>query len=160
MSDLNDKHAAKRILFVCLGNICRSPMAECIFGKLVDDRGLGDKYRVDSCGTSDEEEGNGVYPPARKMLASHGMSFSHTARQITLEDARDADCIIVMDASNRRGVTRVTGGRFDGKVHRLLDFTPRPRDVADPWYTRDFERAYNDIAEGCAALLEFLENEQ
>ena len=144
------------VLFVCLGNICRSPMAELIFKKLVSDVGLELEFTADSCGTSDCEEGNGIYEPAKRTLAAHGIFGRHTARQLTRADIIDNDYILVMDSSNLLDVLRFAGEANRGKVYKLLSFASSLADVADPWYTRDFERAYSDISNGCAALLDYL----
>lgn len=150
-----------KILFVCHGNICRSPMAEFVMKKLVRDRGLGRDFEIASAATSREEIGNPVYPPARRKLSEHGISCSgKTAVQITSADYRRYDCIILMDSNNRRNLRRIIPDDPEGKVHMLMDFTDRPRDVADPWYTGDFERTWQDISEGCAALLEHILREK
>lgn len=141
-----------KILFVCHGNICRSPMAQKIFQKLAEEAGVGDRFEIDSAATSTEEIGNPVYPPARRMLASHGITgVDHRARQMTMNDYRYYDHIIVMDGENLWNARRMTGGDPDGKIRMLLD-----RQVDDPWYTDDFQTAYDDILEGCTDLLEEL----
>lgn len=144
------------VAFVCLGNICRSPMAELIFKNLIEERGLDDKFCVTSFGTSDEEEGNPIYPPAKHTLLMHGVAGNHRARQLTLKDVINNDYILVMDSGNLFDVLRLTGGKFGEKVFKLCSFTANPRDVADPWYTRDFEKAYADIADGCTCFLNFV----
>lgn len=146
-----------RIVFVCLGNICRSPMAEFIFKKYAAERGLSDKLEVYSRATSDEESGNPVYPPVKRILSEHGIEGEHTARQLTRDEAAVADYIIGMDEGNIRGISRICGGMYANKIRKLCDFTSRPRDVADPWYTRDFQKAYEDISDGCCGLLDYLE---
>ena len=148
------------VTFVCLGNICRSPMAELIFTDMVKKRGLNLSFRISSYGTSDCEEGNSIYPPAKRTLEAHGISGSHFARQITLKDIKNNDYILVMDSSNLFDVLRLTSGEYGEKIFKLCSFTPNPRDVADPWYTRDFERAYKDIEEGCRCFLEYLLKEK
>ncbi|MBD5632428.1 MAG: low molecular weight phosphotyrosine protein phosphatase [Clostridia bacterium] len=148
------------VAFVCLGNICRSPMAELIFKKLVKERGLENSFIISSFGTSDCEEGNSVYPPARKTLKSHGVEGEHVARQISLKDVINNDYILVMDSDNLFDVLRLTGGSFGEKVFKLCSFTDNPRDVADPWYTRDFERAFADIEDGCNGFLQYLLTEK
>ena len=141
-----------KILFVCHGNICRSPMAEYIFRKIADDAGMGYRFEVDSAATSREEIGNPVYPPARRMLAAHGITrVDHRARQMDIDDYSYYDRIIVMDGENLWNARRMTGGDPDGKVSMLLD-----RQIDDPWYTDDFRTAYDDILEGCRDLLEEL----
>ena len=147
-----------RVLFVCLGNICRSPMAECIFRDMVEKRGLAREFCIDSAATSTEELGNPIYPPARRKLAAMGVPLTgHRARQMTRSDYRDFDLILGMETANIRNILRITGGDPEGKVRRLLDYTDRPRDIDDPWYTDDFDTAYREIARGCEALLASLE---
>lgn len=148
----------KRILFVCLGNICRSPMAEFILKDLVAQAGLSREFLIASAATSAEEVGNGVYPPARRKLAQQGIDCAgKTARQLTAADYDDYDLLIGMDGSNLRNMRRLFGGDRQGKCHLLLDYTDRPGDVADPWYTGDFDRAWQDILEGCQGLLAHLQ---
>ena len=143
-----------KILFVCHGNICRSPMAEFVMKKLVREAGCGDRFRIDSCAVSDEEHGSGIYGPAQRKLREKGVPFdAHRARCITKADYRAADLVVAMDRSNLRRLDRLTGGDPDGKVRLLLAYTGEHRDVADPWYTGDFEAAYQDILRGCTALL-------
>ncbi len=141
-----------KILFVCHGNICRSPMAQYIFLQLAEHKGIAQEFEVDSAATSMEEIGNPVYPPARRMLARHGITrVDHRARRMTMDDYRYYDYIVVMDGENLWNARRMTGGDPEGKVEMLLE-----REVADPWYTDDFETAYEDILEGCEGLLERL----
>lgn len=146
------------VTFVCLGNICRSPMAELVFKKMVEERGLKSSFNISSFGTSDCEEGNPVYPPIKRTLESHGVDGTHIARQLSLKDVINNDYILVMDSENLFDVLRLTGGEFGSKIFKLCSFTARPRDVADPWYTRDFERAYNDVYDGCKCFLDYLLN--
>jgi len=144
----------KKILFVCHGNICRSPMAEFVMKKLVVDAGREDEFEIASAATSTEEIGNAVYPPARRKLAEHGISCAgKTARQLTLRDYGYYDLLIGMDRYNLANMQRMCGGDPDGKIHLLLDYTDHPRDVADPWYTDDFDATWRDCVEGCSALL-------
>lgn len=146
-----------RILFVCHGNICRSPMAEFVMKKLVTDAGLSDKFHIESAATSTEEIGNPVYPPAKRKLAEHGISCAgKTARQMNAGDYRKFDLLIGMDSANIRNMTRICGGDPDGKIKLLLNYVGLNRDVADPWYTGDFEATWNDVLKGCTALLESL----
>lgn len=147
------------VAFVCLGNICRSPMAELIFKDLASRARVIDKLRVDSFGTSDEEEGNGIYPPAMRTLERHGIYGSHVAKKMTSSDVESFDYVLVMEEKNRSRLMLTTNGRYYDKVKRLCDYTDRPRDVVDPWYTRDFERAYSDIRDGCQAFLEHIKGE-
>ena len=144
----------KRILFVCHGNICRSPMAEFVMKDLVDKAGLSHEYYIESAATSTEEIGNDVYPPARRKLAEHGISCKgKTARQMTRADYDRFDLLIGMDSSNIRNMTRICGGDPEGKICMLMDFTPRPGNVADPWYTGNFEATWQDVLLGCQCLL-------
>jgi len=145
------------ILFVCLGNICRSPMAEFYMKDLVEKEGLGWAFHIESAATSREEWGNPVYPPARRELARHGIACGgHAARQLTKEDYGRFDYLIGMENANIRNMLRITGGDSEGKISRLLDHTHRPGDVADPWYTGDFAATWRDVSEGCTALLQEL----
>ena len=148
------------VTFVCLGNICRSPMAELVFKNMVEERGLSNSFCISSFGTSDEEEGNSVYPPAKRTLIMHGIAGNHTARQLSLKDVINNDYILVMDSSNLMNIMRLTGGKYSEKVFKLCSFTSNPRDVADPWYTRDFERAFSDIEDGCRCFLEYILKEK
>lgn len=150
----------KKILFVCLGNICRSPMAEYIFKDLVKKNNLSSNYVISSAGTSREEEGNDMHYGAKDKLIQKGISFSkHRARQLKKEDYNEYDYIIAMEESNVRGILRIVGSDSENKIHRLLDYSENPRDIADPWYTGNFEVTYNDITEGCMALLNYLEKD-
>lgn len=144
-----------RILFICHGNICRSPMAEFVMKDMVHKRGWDDCFEIASAATSREELGNPVYPPARRKLAEHGISCSgHHARQMTKTDYDRYDTIIGMDHANIRNIQRTTGGDPEQKVSLLLDHTDRPgQEVADPWYTGNFEETWCDVVEGCEALL-------
>ena len=143
-----------RILFVCHGNICRSSMAEFVMTDLVKNAGLASQFQIASAATSREEIGNPVYPPARRKLAEHGISCSgHTARQLTNSDYEEYDLLIGMDKTNLRDMYRLCGGDFADKMHLLMDFTDRPGDVADPWYTDDFEATWRDVLAGCQGLL-------
>ena len=144
-----------KILFVCHGNICRSPMAEYVMKHLVEEAGLAGEFEIASAATSTEEIGNGVYPPARRKLAEHGIACSgHAARRITRGDYQYYDRIVVMDAANRRNLSYVVGPDEAGKVSMLLDYAGRPgQEVADPWYTGDFEATWRDVLAGCKGLL-------
>ena len=146
-----------KILFICLGNICRSPMAEFVMKELVKEAGLSDKFEIASAATSTYELGNPVYPPARQKLSEHGISCKgKTARQLTKSDYEYYDYLIAMEQSNIRDIMRIIGSDTKQKVSLLLDFTDHPRDIADPWYTRDFEATWQDVFEGCESLLEKL----
>ena len=144
-----------RILFVCTGNICRSPMAEFILKDMVKKAGLERAFEIASAAVSDEEEGNPVYPPARRKLAEHGIRCDgKTARQMSWADYGRYDLLIGMDADNLRRMHYICGGDAQGKIRLLLDYTDEDRDVADPWYTGDFETAWQDVERGCRALLQ------
>ena len=141
-----------RILFVCLGNICRSPMAEFIMKDMVARAGLTDKIYVESAATSYEEEGNDMYPPAKRKLDLEGVPYARRqARRIEAADYGRFDLIIGMERRNIAGIMRVVRNDPDHKVRMLLD-----HDIADPWYTGNFDRTYDDLVEGCSALLEEL----
>lgn len=145
----------KSILFVCHGNICRSPMAEFVMKDLVQKAGLEHAFSIASAATSTEEIGNPVYPPARRKLAQHGIGCAgHAARQLRRDDYDRYDYLIGMDSANLRNMHRICGGDPAGKISLLLDWTDRPGSVADPWYTGDFEATWQDVLEGCRNLLE------
>ena len=144
-----------KILFVCHGNICRSPMAACMLRQMARERGM--KIIADSAATSREEIGAGIYPPARRKLKQEGvLPDDHRARQMTREDYAAYDLLFAMDSANIRNMVRIAGGDPEKKITRLLDGTPHPRDIADPWYTGDFDATYRDLKEGCEALLDRL----
>ena len=143
------------ILFVCHGNICRSPMAEFVMKDLVEKAGLEARFYIESAAVSAEELGNPVYPPARRELAAHGISCDgKTARQMSRADYDRFDLLVCMDTSNLQRMERICGGDPKGKLSRLLDHTDHPGDVADPWYTGDFTATWQDVWSGCTALLE------
>lgn len=144
-----------RVLFVCHGNICRSPMAEFVMKKMVAEHGLADQFEIESAATSTEEIGNPVYPPAKEMLQKHGISCKgKRARQMTKADYEYYDYLIAMDQWNLRNMKRFVGDDPQYKVSLLLDHTEETRDVADPWYTGNFEATWSDVIRGCAALLD------
>lgn len=146
-----------KILFVCHGNICRSPMAEFIMKDLVRSAGREDEFLIESAATSTEELGNPVYPPARLKLAEHGIRCDgKRARQLRKDDYAKYDYLIGMDYANIRNMERMLGGDPEGKIHLLLRFAGEEREVSDPWYTRDFEATWQDALKGCRALLEQL----
>lgn len=143
-----------KVLFVCHGNICRSPMAEFVMKDMVERAGLAGEFEIASAATSNEEIGNPVYPPARQKLMQHGISCAgKIARRINRDDYDYYDLLIGMDEANMRNMARCFGGDPEGKLHLLLDFAGRAASVADPWYTGDFETSWQDINQGCLALL-------
>ncbi len=172
----------KSVLFICHGNICRSPMAEFIFKDMVRKAGLViagaeetslrqaqrpdvaarqdgacESYRVTSAAVSYEEEGNDIYPPAKRTLHGHGIPFvRHSAHRVTDAEASEYDLIVIMDSSNRRLLSRILSPMNMSKVHMMMEYVGRASDVSDPWYTGDFEKTYRDITEGCAGLLRSL----
>ena len=146
-----------KILFICHGNICRSPMAEFVMKDLVRKAGADTEFFIASAATSTEEIGNPVYPPARRKLAEHGIGCAgKTARQLRREDYDRFDLLIGMDGANLRNMRRICGGDPEGKLSLLLDWAGRSGDVADPWYTGDFEATWQDVLAGCQGLLDAL----
>ena len=146
-----------KVLFVCLGNICRSPMAEFLLKDMVNKKGLRDKFIIESAGTSNEEEGNPVHYGTKNKLAEVGISvYGKYARQFKKDDYEKFDYIIAMEQRNIRDIYRIVGEDKENKIYRLLDFSNIPRDIADPWYTHNFEITYNEIIEGLEAFLDFL----
>ena len=148
-----------KILFICHGNICRSPMGEFILKDLAAKAGLADRFHIESAATSTEEIGNPVYPPARRKLAQHGIDCAgKTARQLTAADYGRFDLLLGMDRANIRNMTRICGGDPQGKIHLLMEYTGHPgREVADPWYTGDFDATWDDVLAGCQGLLRKIE---
>ena len=145
-----------KVMFVCLGNICRSPMAEFVFRKMVEDKGMGGLFYIQSAGTSSEEYGNPVYPPAQRELLKHGITCAgKRAKHLKREDFEKYDYFLCMDEKNLQNMRRLFG--TDQKQYLLLSFTDRGGEVADPWYTGDFSTAYRDIQQGCQAFLKFLQ---
>ena len=143
-----------KILFICHGSICRSPMAEYVMRDMVKKEGLSDRIKTASAATSREEIGNPIYPPAQRVLREHGIDPSgHAARQMRKEDYDNYDYIIGMDQENYHNLMRFYDNDPDGKISLLMDYTDCPRAVADPWYTGDFISTWNDVTEGCAGLL-------
>ncbi|MBO6078932.1 MAG: low molecular weight phosphotyrosine protein phosphatase [Bacteroidaceae bacterium] len=144
-----------RILFICHGNICRSPMAEFIFKDLVRKNSLEDQFYIESAATSTEEIGNSIYPPAKRCLNAHGIPFdkNKTARQITRADYDRFDLIIYMDRMNLRWLKWIIPDDPQNKIKLMMSYTGHDRDVADPWYTGDFETTYRDIMEASQMLL-------
>ncbi|MBQ8424617.1 MAG: low molecular weight phosphotyrosine protein phosphatase [Clostridia bacterium] len=150
-----------KILFVCHGNICRSPMAEFIFKDIAKKQGVEEKFYIKSCATSTEEiirgVGNPVYPPAKRELEKHGIKCDgKRAVQLTKNDYENYDMLIAMDNNNIRNMLRILGGDPQNKVYKLMEFVGSNADVADPWYTGDFDITYRDILSGCTALFDSL----
>lgn len=157
-----------KVLFICHGNICRSPMAEFVMKNMLEQQNLQNEFVVESAATSTEEIwgncGNPIYPPAREELIKHGIGktqytdFSHKrARQVTPDDYNRFDYILCADAANVRNTERITGRDVKGKIHLLMDYTERPgRNISDPWYSGDFSKAYEDVYEGCKGFLEYI----
>lgn len=153
----------KKIMFVCHGNICRSPMAEFIMKELARKACVENELHIESSATSREEIGNGIYPPAAYTLSLHGISGEgHSARQFTVADYNEFDLVVVMEEYNKRNLLRLIGCDCDGKVWKLLDFAgPEPApftgaDISDPWYHGNFDKTYNEILSGCKALMKYL----
>ncbi len=151
-----------KIMFVCHGNICRSPMAEFIMKKLVSDAHLSGEFLISSCATSTEEiwqgVGNPIYPPAQAELKRQGIPFDKNKRAVQLQksDYEKYDLFVAMDGKNVRNIMRIFGDDRDGKVSLLMDYTDRKGDVADPWYSDRFDIAFCDIFDGCTSLFEKL----
>ncbi len=148
----------KRILFICHGNICRSPMAEFVFKALVKAYGMEEMFYVESAAVSTEEIGNPIYPPAKRCLTQHGIPFDKdkTARQVTKADYNKFDLLICMDNSNIRLLKRIIGDDPQDKVHLMMSYTGEFRDVADPWYTGDFETTFQDVLSASEAFLKMI----
>ena len=150
-----------KVLFICHGNICRSTMCEFVFRDMVQKQGLGDRFHIESAATSREEIGNPVHYGTRNKLKQLGISTEGKyAVQMTRKDYDKYDLLLGMDTWNIRNMLHITGGDPDNKIHRLLDFTTEPRDIADPWYTGDFDTTYEDVYEGCIALLQHFRKEK
>lgn len=146
-----------KVLFVCLGNICRSPMAEFLLKDMVKKRNIENEFIIESAGTSNEEEGNPVHFGTRRKLSEIGISTDGKyARKLIKEDYEKYDYILAMEERNVKDLIRILGEDKENKVHRLLDYSKNPRDIADPWYTGNFDETYNDIMEGLESFLEYL----
>ncbi|MBS5150401.1 MAG: low molecular weight protein-tyrosine-phosphatase [Butyricicoccus pullicaecorum] len=147
-----------KILFVCHGNICRSPMAQFIMQDLVQKAGLQDRFQISSAATSTEEIGNPIYPPAQRTLTAHGIHCGHhAARQLQKQDYEQYHLLIGMDHANIRNMQRICGGDPDGKIQLLMNYSITPeKEVADPWYTGNFEATWQDVLAGCQGLLKAL----
>ena len=142
-----------KVLFVCTGNICRSTMAEYVFKDMVKKAGREQEFYIDSAGTSREEEGNGVHYGTREKLRQQGIPCgNHRARQMTRKDYEEFDYLIGMDDGNIRGMRRIAGGDPDGKIYKLLEFSGSSRNIADPWYTGNFDATWADVPEGLEGL--------
>ena len=146
-----------KVMMVCHGNICRSPMAEYVLQDMVRRQHIESRFHIESAATSREEIGNDVHYGTKRKLAEQGIACPHRrARQVTKADYDTYDWLLIMDANNRRTLMRIIGADPEGKVHGLLDFAPRPRNIADPWYTGNFDVTYDDVVEGCEAFLRHL----
>ncbi|MCI8833695.1 MAG: low molecular weight phosphotyrosine protein phosphatase [Clostridia bacterium] len=147
-----------KVLFVCLGNICRSPMAEYVFKDKIKKEGI-EKFYIDSAATSSEEIGNSIHYGTRNKLKEMNIDYgNHLARQMTKQDYEKFDYIIGMEDRNIKDIKRIVGEDTENKIYKLLDFSKNPRDIADPWYTGNFDKTYDDIVEGLSAFLEHLKN--
>ena len=145
-----------KIIFICLGNICRSPMAEYVFKNMLKEKGMEGCFQVSSAATSYEEEGNPIYPPAKRTLALHNVPIgNHRAHRLTIKEIEESGYIIAMESRNVANILRISGGKYNEKIHKLLDFCGGG-DIADPWYSGDFETTYNDVVRGCESLLQKL----
>lgn len=148
-----------KVMFVCLGNICRSPMAEFVFKDMVAKKGLENEFYIRSSATCSDEIGNDIHYGTRNKLIQENIPFTkRAATKLKAEDYEQYDYIIGMEEANIKNIKRIVGEDRDSKVYRLLDFSNNPRDIADPWYTGNFDITYNDIVEGCEAFLKFLED--
>ncbi|MBN7773478.1 low molecular weight protein-tyrosine-phosphatase [Clostridium aminobutyricum] len=148
-----------KVLFICHGNICRSPMAEYVLKHMVRKRGISEEFEIASAATSREEIGNDIHRGTKTKLTEIGIPYSdRKAAQVTKRDYEDYEYLLCMDSNNLRNLARIVGEDANQKIFRLLDFSSDPRDIADPWYTGNFDETYNDIMEGCEAFLSHLES--
>ncbi|WP_297424844.1 low molecular weight protein-tyrosine-phosphatase [Clostridium sp.] len=146
-----------KVMFVCHGNICRSPMAEFIFKHMVKEKKLSDEFYIASCATSMEEIGNSVYSPARRKLMEHNITCEgKRSVQFRKDDYNKYDYLVAMDQKNIKNIFKIIKEDREKKVYKLLDFTNNPKDIADPWYSGDFDTTYNEIYEGCEMLLDYI----
>lgn len=149
-----------KVLFICHGNICRSPMAEFVLKDMVEKRGIAQQFEIASAATSYEEIGNPVYPPAKAELAKHGIDCSgKRAQKLRKADFEEFDYLIAMESFNLRNIRREFGKELTEQVNLLLDYTDRPGDIDDPWYTGAFELTYDEIVAGCQGFLQYLEEQ-
>lgn len=148
-----------KILMICHGNICRSTMAEFVMKDKVHKAGLDDCFYIESAATSREEIGNDTHPGTKRKLTEAGVPFTkRRARQVTKADYDEFDYLVIMDQNNYRNLFRIIGDDPEGKVYKLLDFAGKDRDIADPWYTGNFDDTYDDVVEGVDAFLDYLKN--
>lgn len=148
-----------KILMICHGNICRSTMSEFVMKDMVRKAGLEDEFYIESAATSREEIGNDTHPGTKRKLTEVGVPFTkRRARQVTKSDYDEFDYLIIMDDENQWGLNRIIGSDPEGKVHKLLEYAGKDRDIADPWYTGNFDDTYDDVVEGVTAFLKYLEN--
>ena len=145
-----------KVMFVCLGNICRSAMAECVMTHIAKELGLENEFVIDSAGTSDEEEGNDIFPPAKRKLKEEGVEILlHSAKQLKPSDYEKYDLFLCAENRNVTSAKLILGGDSDGKVMRMLDLSSDPRDIDDPWWSGDFDKAYRDVEDACESLLKY-----
>lgn len=148
-----------KVLFVCLGNICRSPMAQMVFENLVRENGLEDAFEIDSAGTEGYNEmcHAGIHRGTKEILTRKGVPFSeHYSRKLQKKDYEYYDYILAMDMENINDIEYIVGKDRDNKIKRLLDYTNNPRNIKDPWYTGNFDETYDDVVEGCSAFFEYI----